>query len=312
MPAPEASRHNRETGPLVSFLVITRRRPHDLLACLHSVARQTWPHKQIVVVVNGEDPETEAALTGFDPGCAFTVLRSDRNLGVSGGRNLALTGAAGDILITLDDDALLPDPEAARAVVERFARDPYLGILAFKIVHHTDGSLQRAAFPSRDKKRDPDTEFETTWYIGAGHAVRAGVHEAVGPYRDYAPWGHEELDLAFRTLEAGYRILYFPAVEVRHKISPAGRIASSTRFETIALYHRVKVAVLLLPWRHVLSTWLIWSGIHLIVRTRGNVLVPLGATGLLIRHLPDLLKSRSRLSRATLRRIRNLRGRLWW
>jgi len=298
--------------PLVSYLIITRQRPHDLLECLHSVAGQNWPHKQIVVVINGPDPETEAALAGFEPGCALTVLRSDWNRGVSGGRNLALSGAEGEILITLDDDALLTDPEATGAVVARFASNPELGILAFRIVHHADGSLQRAALPARDKSRDPEHEFETTWYIGAGHAIRAAVHETVGPYRDYSPWGHEELDFAFRTLEAEYRIFYFPSVEVRHKISPEGRIASSTRFETIALYHRVKVAMLLLPWRHVLSTWLVWSGIHLIVRTRFNVLVPLRATGLCLRYLPRLFRERTRLSRTTLQRIRKLKGRLWW
>ena len=60
------------------------------------------------------------------------------------------------------------------------------------------------------------TPGDVTAFHGAAHAVRASVYRAVGGYPDELFYGHEETDLAWRILDAGYTIAYRPDLVLEH------------------------------------------------------------------------------------------------
>ncbi|MGE5552023.1 MAG: glycosyltransferase family 2 protein [Bacteroidota bacterium] len=295
--------------PLVSYVIITRNRSDDLLETVTCLCAQQYPHKEIVVFDNGSEAEQAAkqcaALKLIDPGIVYA--RSARNLGVSGGRNAALVLAHGEILITIDDDAVFLDPEATTKIVRRMTGEERLGVLALRIVDYETGVLERYAFPTRQKDRDSQTEFETTWFIGAGHAVRRKVYDDVGLYNDYFPYGHEELDLSFRIIDHGYRILYFPET-IRHKKTKNTRNADSNDFLAVKLENRIKVAIRNLPWRYVASTFLLHSALMLLRFSHGNPAPVLIACKNLAGKIPALLAERKVIQRLTQKRILKMKG----
>ena len=70
--------------------------------------------------------------------------------------------------------------------------------------------------------------FLASRFVGAGHAIRRKVFEAVGGYDDCLFFCGEEMDLCYRMLNAGYRIEYVPDVTILHKASPDRRVEWDT------------------------------------------------------------------------------------
>ena len=300
-----------------SFIIVTRNRKDDLAEALASILRQRYVPIDVIVVDNAStDGTSEVFGRGEFGNSAIRYVRLEENRGVSGGRNAAIQQAQGTVIIALDDDAVLRDQDATGRVVDFFRSNPDVGILASKVVNYYTGKLQVNAFPCRAKSANPDIQFETTWFIGAGHAIRREVFDKIGLYRDFFPWGSEELDLSFRALDAGYRIMYFPQLVVYHKQSPAARIEDRTIFEAIALKHRIKAAILNLPWRYVLTYSIVWSTAHLALKSRlgatGSPRVVLLAYYYLFKEMSALRIARQPILKETLQKIARLNGPLFY
>jgi glycosyltransferase involved in cell wall biosynthesis len=91
------------TNQLVSAVIPTRNRPELLLRAVRSALGQTHQHLEVVVVIDGPDPATRAALDGFsDP--RLRVLELSESHGGSGARNQGVEHATGEWVAFLDDD----------------------------------------------------------------------------------------------------------------------------------------------------------------------------------------------------------------
>ncbi len=294
--------------PLVSYVIVTHNRAAELREALESVARQSFAPSEIVVVDNGSTDATLEVVSAFALSRSDVVYRRlDRNVGPSVGRNLAFESAKGQILINLDDDSTLIGDDAPRLIVERFSRDPSIGVLAFKVIAPS-GDMRPKEFPTFDRSLDPDQEFDTTYFCGAGAALRRDVFEEVGGYLPQFFIGLEELELSLRILDAGYRIVYFPQVVVIHKKTTLARLPMA-EFVTRELQNRFEMNVRHLPWHYVASQQIIRVG-HAFILLRGNPLPLVRNAWWCIRNLPRLTKVRRRLRPETLVRIRRAHGRL--
>jgi len=295
-----------DQNPLVSYLIITHNRKYDLEEAINSILKQNYAPIEIVIVDNNSIDGTEELIREKFNYPNIRYIRLTENRGVCGGRNVAIEAAKGDILITMDDDAVIDDPKATAKIVNRFAKDLDIGVLAFKVVNHFTGQLDKTMFPTRNKKRPADSEFETSWFIGVGHAIPRCVYDKVGLYGDYFPYGHEEGDLSLRILDAGYRILFFPEVTIRHKVTGTRRERLSGRWPII-LENRIKVAIRNLPWRYVVSTGLIWS-LRTLIDCRGDFRPIFRAWWSLWSQRNKLIQERHPIKKETIQRIRRLKG----
>lgn len=89
--------------PLVSVVIPTRNRPGIVTGAVRSVLAQTLTDLELVVVVDGPDPATEAALRAVaDP--RLRVVVGAAPIGASAARNRGADLAAGTWLAFLDDD----------------------------------------------------------------------------------------------------------------------------------------------------------------------------------------------------------------
>ncbi len=97
------------SGPLVSVVIPTRRRPELVQRALRSVLAQTHTALEVIVVIDGPDPATTKALEGW-PDQRLRVLQNPTPSGAGAARNLAAGTATGPWLAFLDDDdEWLPD-----------------------------------------------------------------------------------------------------------------------------------------------------------------------------------------------------------
>ncbi len=109
--------------PRLGVAVLTMgNRPAELAALLQSVARQDLPAARVVVVGNGSPlPELPAGVDGVELA---------ENLGVSGGRNVAIAYLRRcgdvDVVVDLDDDGLLVDTDVFSKLAAMYAADPAL------------------------------------------------------------------------------------------------------------------------------------------------------------------------------------------
>jgi len=87
----------------VSVIIPTRHRPRSLKRAVESALAQTHPVTEVVVVMDGPDPVTEAVLDAIrDPRVRLVAL--PETVGGSDARNIGVKAAASDWIAFLDDD----------------------------------------------------------------------------------------------------------------------------------------------------------------------------------------------------------------
>ncbi|MFC1704639.1 glycosyltransferase [Candidatus Omnitrophota bacterium] len=303
---PKKKTVNRE-NPFISFIIVTRNRKSYLRSALTSVLKQEYQPYEIVVVDNGSDDGTDGLFKVEFNVPNIRYIKLEKNRGASEGRNVALKETKGEIIIGLDDDAEFVEKDIASKVAKKFFNDESIGVLSFKIIDHATGKVQRAAFPTRKKSASPEKEFETTWFISAGCAIPREVFRLAGPYRSFTYKGNEEIDLSYRILDIGYRIVYFPSVTVVHKKKLDGKIAGSQEYFAIFLENRLKVAFLNLPVRYVCSASVLWT-LRILQCARGNPKPVIRAWRSLFRQRKEVGAKRKVIKKQTIFRIRRLKG----
>lgn len=211
------------TTPRIAVAVVTMgNRPAEVDALLESVAKQDVPPARIVIVGNG-CPLPEFARRLSLPG-EVTTVELEENLGCPGGRNVGIERLREfgdvDVVVELDDDGLLIDADVLRRVRELYAADERLGVVGFRIADEL-GETQRRHVP-RLGNADPMKGGYVTGFLGGGHALRMAMLDEIGDWPGEFFFAHEETDLAWRAIDAGWRILYAPELLLQHpKTSPA-------------------------------------------------------------------------------------------
>ncbi|MFF9400582.1 glycosyltransferase family 2 protein [Streptomyces sp. NPDC014744] len=204
---------------LGAVVITMGNRPEELRALLDSVAEQEGDRIEIVVVGNGAPvPDVPAGVR---------TVELPENLGIPGGRNVGIeafgpSGADVDALLFLDDDGLLPLTDTAELCRQAFEADPRLGIISFRIADPDTGVTQRRHVP-RLRASDPMRSSRVTTFLGGANAVRTKVFAEVGPLPGQFFYAHEETDLAWRALDAGWMIDYRADMVLDHPTTAPSR-----------------------------------------------------------------------------------------
>jgi GT2 family glycosyltransferase len=141
----------------------------------------------------------------------------------------------------LDDDAVFRgDPGTIAAA---FADDPRLGAVSFRLVDEAGRSAARHV--PRPGGRGADAEGPVAQFLGGASAIRRDAYDQVGGYFTDLHYGHEEIELCWRLIDAGWSIRYLADVEVFHPRTEISRHDDGWR---LTGRNRVWIARRTLPW----------------------------------------------------------------
>jgi GT2 family glycosyltransferase len=247
------------TRPRVGVSIPTMgTRPNELAALIASIKAQYNPPERIVVAGNGAD------VPDLPDDVEYTRLPD--NTGIPEGKNATLrileTGEAPDIILYLDDDCRLTDLGMVNKIRDMFADEPTLGIVGFRI-QDEHGDTQRRHIP-RLRKGDPARPSYVTTFLGGAHAMRTAVHRTSGDWPGQFFYAHEETDMAWRALDAGWDIAYRPELTLYHPRTAPTRHAD---FHLLTARNRVWLARRRLPWPVIPIYLLSWT-VSTVLRTR--------------------------------------------
>jgi GT2 family glycosyltransferase len=189
-------------------VVLTQgRRPRELHRAVESLLRQRGVDVDVAVVGNGWTPD------GLPDRVHPVAL--DEDAGIPAGRNAGVPQVTGDLLFFLDDDAALADTDALAQVEAKFAADPSLGLLQLRIVPDGPGPAAREWVP-RLRVGDPARSSDVTHVWEGAVAIPRDVFDEVGGWPGDFRFVHEGVDLAWRVMDAGYRVHYAGDVTAVH------------------------------------------------------------------------------------------------
>lgn len=222
--------------PVFGVVVVTQgNRPAELRAALESVAAQTGVDVDCVVVGNGWQPT--------DLPDAVRTISLPENIGIPAGRNAGIAEVRGDPVFLLDDDAALPEPDTLARIAQRFAADAGLGIAQIRIVDPS-GNITPRRYVPRLRAGDPLHSSDVTTFCEGAAAIRRDVFERAGMFADNFWYAHEGTDLAWRALDAGYRVRYMGDLTAHH---PATVPTRHREFHFLSARNRVWLARRHLP-----------------------------------------------------------------
>lgn len=199
-------------APLVTVQISTRNRASELVITLRELRRQTYRPLELIVIDDFSCEEIDGLVKAEWPDAR--VIRNSKNLGLIASRSAGMRMASGEHVIIIDDDSCFTDPHDISRAVARLAASPRVGVLAF-LIHN--GAL--ASPPSGIQ----DGERLTQTFVGCGHMIRKSVIDRIGGFCDFYHYGGEENEYALRVMDAGWTILFYPAVAVHHRVSNLGR-----------------------------------------------------------------------------------------
>jgi glycosyltransferase involved in cell wall biosynthesis len=93
-----------------SIIVPTYNEEQDIERTMKALERLDYPDYEVIIVDDGSKDHTPQIVDGF---CArnshFRLIRQERNRGVSAARNTGIRMAAGEVVVILNADVLLPE-----------------------------------------------------------------------------------------------------------------------------------------------------------------------------------------------------------
>lgn len=223
----------------VSVVVGTCDRPEDLRKCLLSLTAQTSRQiRPVEIIVVDNRPETRSASPVLVEFPDVKLLTEERS-GASYARNAGIAASIGDIVVTTDDDTIIP-PDWLEKLIAPFARPEVMAVTGNVLPAELETRSQRlfesyggGGLSRGYKQFEGDREwFDSfrlhsvpTWLFGgtANSAFRANIFsdpeiglmdEALGPGM---PSGvGEDTYLFYKIMKAGHTIVYEPSAFVWH------------------------------------------------------------------------------------------------
>lgn len=228
--------------PLLSFITVCYNGLEDTCELIESLQRTIQSVSYEIIVVDNASRENEATIlqTRYPK---VRSLRSEQNLGFSGGNNLGIKVAKGTYIFLINNDTYISE-DGMRSLIDRIESHSNIGAVSPKI---------RFAFPPQNiqfagytplsnvtlrnalvgfgepDKGTFDVAHPTPYLHGAAMMVKREVIERIGLMPEIYFLYYEELDWCTSMTRAGYELWYEPRCTVFHKESQSTGQLSALR-----------------------------------------------------------------------------------
>jgi GT2 family glycosyltransferase len=241
-------------------------RPAELRRALEAVIEQRGVTVAAVVVGNGWAPEGLPA--------PVTAVALDDNRGIPEGRNIGASSVDGDILLFLDDDIELVGETFLSRAVAQFDADPALAVVQPRSLDPDGAPTARRHVP-RPGAADPARSGDVAWFWEGASLIRRAAFDEIGGWPGHFFYGHEGIEVAWRLVDAGYRIRYDADLEV---LNPEAAPFRGPQHSYLNARNRVWVARRNLPGPLLALYLLVW-GLATLARSRSGAALKAAGRG---------------------------------
>ncbi len=290
---------------MISVVIPSYNRRDCVLALLGDVCRQEGVEFEIIVVDDCSSDGSVASVRREFP--SVQLLVNDANAGPSVARNRGILAAKGEWIVGFDSDVTLPDPRLLAGIAARFEVRADVAGLALRILK-ADGKSEDVDrwWHPQPLRTHVSRAFFTTYFSGTAYAFRRSAVLRAGLYPEILYMHYEEVELAWRILDDGGRILYEPDLAVVHHAHPVSRRSQVDVF--LKPRNQILLAASCLPWSAA-ARYAVPRTAYQAFRAcrRGHFLDFVRAMTSAARLLPRQLERRKPIRRSTLRTIRRLK-----
>lgn len=233
----------------VAVVVLNWNGIDDTLACLETLAQQTYSDYHIVVVDNGSKQSDVETLQNYQPDHAdsIDIIYNPRNLGFAGGVNTGIRWAMKhdyEYVALFNNDAKA-DPEWLTYLVDAI-QPKEIGIATGLLLHEDGKTIDSTGdfysewglpFP---RNRGEHTVFANTdgFVFGASGGAtlyKTKLFEDIGLFDDDLFAYYEDADISFRAQLAGWKVIYTSSAVAYHKQG-----ATSSKIPGFTIYQTFK------------------------------------------------------------------------
>lgn len=233
---------------LISIIIVDYNTPQDTKECLLSLGaiRTTDFRFNVIIVDNASKEILEIAPNKEYPN--FEIIRSESNLGFTGGNNLGISHAVkkyqSDYFLLLNPDTVV-DPSFLSQLHQALKKDPEAGIAGSKIYFYRGFEYHAKSYRREERHKvlwyaggavdwdnlvsfhrgvdevdrgQFDSQLESDFVTGCSLLIKREMIERVGILDKKYFLYSEDVDYSLRVKKAGYKVLFCPKSIVWHKI----------------------------------------------------------------------------------------------
>jgi GT2 family glycosyltransferase len=267
----------------ISIIIVHFNTPTDTTECLLSLSKITHPGFSFSILVVDNGSKVEYKLPKSLSPTIFSVIRSESNLGFTGGNNLGIYQAIekhnSEFVLLLNNDTVV-DHRFLTELYRTSSADPSIGMCSPKIYFYP-GNEYFSEYSKKDRGR-------VFWYAGGsidwkhltghhrgvdeidrGHfdsqkysdfatgccvLIRREVLEKTGSLDKNYFLYFEDVDLSLKAVEAGYTLRFEPKAIVWHKNASSSGGTGSTTHEYYQTRNRLYFGIKHGDWKVRITT----------------------------------------------------------
>jgi hypothetical protein len=269
----------------VSIIIVNYNTPKDTKVVIQSLSdiNHAGFDYRIIVVDNGSKELLSFSNLFLKKNPKIDLLRSEGNLGFSGGNNLGIQHAIdhydSDYYLLLNSDTVVTK-DFLQELYKMMVQDPKIGLAVPKICFHKGYEFFQDSYKEAEKHHvlwyvggkvdwtnllsyhvgideidhgHFDQVRETDFATGCAMMISREVIERVGRLDDSFFLYNEDVDFSLRVHEAGFKIMYCPKSVIYHKIGRSTGGAGSSLQQYYQTRNRLFLAFRHAPLRNKLT-----------------------------------------------------------
>lgn len=231
-------------------------------ALIASLAERLRPFPHVLVIDNGSDDGTQAAIRDSMP--FAQLIERDENAGFGKANNEAMCRVQTALALLLNPDCSI-EPASVLTLIESLQRYPLAGVVApqsWRPDNTPQKSFRQAFYESNRKVRYTlaDATCSSAWLNGCCLLLRTKAFRTIGGFDERFFLFYEDDDLCLRMRKAGFECLLEPASRAVHV--GAASSAPSAAISFIRSFHYARSRHLAIRryqgdgagWRYLLKT----------------------------------------------------------
>jgi GT2 family glycosyltransferase len=209
-------------SPLVSIIILNYNGGKFVEKCLSSVMKLEYPNYEVLFVDNASTDGSVSEVKKNFP--EISTVENPTNLGFTGGMNIGLEHAHGDMIAFLNIDAEV-HPYWLKELVLEAQKDHTVGACAGKVCGFINGKLHVGSHDGLRVNKNLanyDCLQEVSTVCGSAFLVKRSVIDVVGILDEKFFMYFDEVDWCWRMRIAGYKCMYVPNAIAFHKGGGSG------------------------------------------------------------------------------------------